>query len=495
MRLSTSVQLSKTSTDPALSQCFSTHERLQFARSSRSNALNCLLTQNTRRSSIADRRGLNIRELEPPRNPPRLKKKEQRSKSHGDDKSWFLSYYETLPDTIKRKQFTSEEQAVLAGRIREAVILDATDENLILRQRPRRNLSDTPVLSPSLKSPVFSGKGSGVRKRASTSSMADAFLESFQWIDDESKLDLHLDAYHASIFPPSRGDHKPTFRRQISVSKLPLGRTSVCPIEPKCHEKPSPPPSTRSRSKSQALSLSASKNAQAPKHKLNSSLSSIDSNAAHYQDPEARLKLRVYLASPQKFDEIIEFGFPSMDSAVKTPDAEKRPQKLISKRSSRDMLRNRISSPVFEHSYLNDDAASLFEDDTSMADSEAPITPLEYDGGFPSQRSPCNQSGRLLTGDQPGTLKLPAKLQDPYTQVMAGNREPTLRMTLTRQDLRDESAIYGWQSKENSSTEDLECNKHTRGPMGGADGWGPTEKETGVVKRFWKKVKIQRKAS
>lgn len=489
-----SVQWSNTSTDRALSQYFSTLERLRFAQSSRSNALNSLPAQNhPRRCSIADRRGLKISELEPRRNTSRRLKKKQDSISNSNEKSWFLSNYETFPDTIKRKQFSSEEQALLAGRIREAVILDAADENLISRRRPRRNPSDPPVLSPSLKSSIFSGKTSGTLRRASMSSMADTFLDSFQWIDEESKLDLHLDAYHASIFPPSTGDRKPTFRRQLSVTKLPFGSTSVCPIESKSLDPISPTLSIHSRSKSRGNLLVAPKNPA--KHKLNSSLSSIDPNATYYQDPEARLKLRVYLASPQKFDEIIEFGFPSMDSAVDTPEPEKRPQKLISKRSSRDMLRDRISSPVFEHSFFNDDTASLFEDDTSMADSEAPITPLECDGGFPPQRSPYNLNGKPLADCQTGATKLPAKQQDPYTQVMAGNREPTLRMTLTRQDLRDESAIYGWQSKETLALEDLDSHKNTRGPAGGAESWGSTEKETGVVKRFWNKVKSQRKAS
>lgn len=398
-----------------------------------------------------------------------------------------------MPDTIKRKQFSSEEQAVLGNRIREAVILDAADENLITRRR--RMASDPPILSPSLKSPVFShsGKSTGTRRRASMSSMADTFFDSFQWIDGGSKLDPHLDDYHASIFPPLKSDRKPSFRRQMSISKLPFGRSSVYSIELPSPKPISPTFSTHSRSKTRAISMIGPKHAA--KHKVNSSLSSIDPDATYYQDPDARLKLRVYLASPQKFDEIIEFGFPSMDGAVDTSRKDNRSPKLISKRSSRDMLRKKISSPAFEHSFFNDDTASLFEDDRSMADSEAPITPLEYESGFPAQRSPYYYSGKPLADGQPGTTKLPGKQQDPYTQVMAGNREPTLRMTLTRQDLRDESAIYGWQSKEPLVMEDLESHRYPRGPMGGPDGWGPIEKENGVVKRFWKRVKNQRRIS
>jgi hypothetical protein len=81
---------------------------------------------------------------------------------------------------------------------------------------------------------------------------------------------------------------------------------------------------------------------------------------------------------------------------------------------------------------------------------------------------------------------------------MAGNREMTLRMTLTRPDLRaDETAIYGWQTSHKSTLQEplavQELNdKEMRGPFGGSDGWGPEEKENGVVKRFWNKVKSGR---
>jgi hypothetical protein len=85
---------------------------------------------------------------------------------------------------------------------------------------------------------------------------------------------------------------------------------------------------------------------------------------------------------------------------------------------------------------------------------------------------------------------------------MAGNREMTLRMTLTRPDLRaDESAIYGWQAtksplREASPTIEEDEKFAVKGPLGGNDGWGPIDKEDGVVKRFWNKMKsTQRKTS
>lgn len=79
----------------------------------------------------------------------------------------------------------------------------------------------------------------------------------------------------------------------------------------------------------------------------------------------------------------------------------------------------------------------------------------------------------------------------------------TLRMTLTRPDLRaDETTLYGWQTnksplrEEPLALEDLDEKFDVRGPLGGIDGWGPTEKENGVVKRLWNRVRSsQRKSS
>lgn len=225
------------------------------------------------------------------------------------------------------------------------------------------------------------------------------------------------------------------------------------------------------------------------------SISSIDPNAAHYQDPEARLKLRVYLASPQKFDEAIEFGFPSLDAVTDVMDKENRPPRM-----SKDQIKAKKSFADSGRSFLNDDTASLFEDDTSMADPESPITPLGIsDLGYrPQHRAlcPATNKGSKTSADYSHLgIKKPAVVKQPetYTHAMAGSREMTLRMTLTRPDLRaDENTIYGWQTPKSSlreeSTPSPDEKFEVRGPFGGPDGWGAVEKEDGVVKRFWHRV-------
>lgn len=387
---------------------------------------------------------------------------------------------------------------ILAGRLRESVILDAADEAIYkASRRASRNL--TPLFDLATPSSTRSSMDSRRNSQDTTSNMAAAIYDSFRWMDEEEDLDLklQLDDYHANldgfVIPTTSSNRRPSFRRQLSITKLPFARNSLSSLQPKYESSTSPTP--HRRQKSRALSLIA------PKHTSNGSISSIDPNATHYQDPEARLKLRVYLASPQKFDEAIEFGFPSMDGLAEGNDKENKPPKRL----SRDTAAPKKSYAT-EKSFLNDDNASLFEDDISMVDPESPLTPADPAFRPQHRASPTvGSKGSKTSGDfshlgitKPTLVKQP----ESYTQAMAGSREMTLRMTLTRPDLRaDESTLYGWQSSKSPLREeplslgDPEDKFDVRGPLGGADGWGPMEKENGVVKRFWNKVRSSQRRS
>ncbi|KAG4425523.1 hypothetical protein IFR04_001442 [Cadophora malorum] len=480
---------------------FSTLERLRFAQNSRTNALHDLPIQSHRKSSIADRRGVNVALIEPRRSSSRRQRKIARQQSvSSTEASWFL----TLPDKIKNKQFSREEQVLLAGRLRESVILDAADEAIYkASRRASRKLPVTPLFDDSRPGTPRSSTDSSRPniQQENTSNMAAHMYESFRWMDEEQDLDLKLvlDDYHANldgvVIPTPASARRPSFRRQMSVSKMPFGRNSLSsqprsPLSPK-----SEPPLNHGRTRSRTMSLIQ------PKHVAKLSVATIDPNAAHYQDPEARLKLRVYLASPQKFDEAIEFGFPSMDGMTDITDKENKPPT----RMSRDVNGTKKSFGIDRgQSFLNDDMASLFDDDVSMADPESPLTP-RGDLGFRSQNQSIANSGpngsktssdfSHLGINKPTLVKQP----ETYTHAMAGSREMTLRMTLTRPDLRaDETTIYGWQRCKSPLSEEpstsMDEKSEMRGPLGGADGWGP-DKESGVVKRFWNKVKSSQRKS
>lgn len=424
--------------------------------------------------------------------------------------SWFL----TLPDKIRKKQFSTDEQNLFVGRCRESVILDAADEAIYKpSRRASRNL--TPMLSSptsdtsSIRDSMDSLRSEPVAERPT--SIGKALMESFRWMDEEDNLDLRLvlDDYHANldgvVLPSPSSTQRPSFRRNMSISKIPFGRTSVSstksPLSPRSPSSPAFKPHNRQMSRTISMIQS--------KHGVSESVSSIDPHATHYQDPEARLKLRVYLASPQKFDEAIEFGFPSMEGVTDADKENKRPRK-VSKEINMHKLPKLPLGDKKTQTFLNDDNMSLSEDDVSMIEPESPVTPSEVDATFKSQaqlRPSASSKGRPSEDFSHLGIKKPIlhKQQDSYTQALAGSREMTLRMTLTRPDLRaDESVLYGWQgqSKTPSNEEPLPGavtaatnEKFVQGPFGGVDGWGPAEKDNGVVRRIWNRVRSQRRSS
>lgn len=400
---------------------------------------------------------------------------------------------------------------ILAGRLRESVILDAADEAVYKARRESRRMKPTvdPVTPAT---PITPRSSTSHRNSEDTrSSMTAAMYDSFRWMDEESDLDLRLvlDDYHANldgvVIPTQASTRRPSFRRQMSISKRPFGRSSFSSLQ---HYNPRSPKMESPNNHNRTLSL------MQPKHVTQNSVSTIDPNATHYQDPEARLKLRVYLASPQKFDEAIEFGFPSLDGGDKENNVPRRASKEQPSRgrTSREVSGMKNSFATDGGISFLDDTASLFEDDVSMADPESPVTPPGVDlGSQPQTRTSTSAYGGARSNQTSAdyshlgiTKPMVVKPQDGYTQAMAGSREMTLRMTLTRPDLRaDETTIYGWQTTKSTPKEafaaiedEIDEKMDSRGPFGGVDGWGPTEKEDGVVKRFWNRVKSsQRKGT
>lgn len=209
--------------------------------------------------------------------------------------------------------------------------------------------------------------------------------------------------------------------------------------------------------------------------------------------------LRVYLASPQKFDEVIEFGFPSEQDVI-AASSDKERQVSNKHGGSKSGLSDTNKT------FFNDDAGSLLEDDMSIAEPDSPVTPSEDIFKYQHSRLMSMSEANTTTRNEFTHLGFrkptPHKHAESYSLSSTGAREMTLRMTLTRPDLRaEEDVIYGWQAKERVKTppksatpEPLE-QAPMRGPFDGEDGWGPLPKNDGVVKRFWNKMKPQRKTT
>ncbi|CAH0049840.1 unnamed protein product [Clonostachys solani] len=206
----------------------------------------------------------------------------------------------------------------------------------------------------------------------------------------------------------------------------------------------------------------------------------VDPAAAHYQDPEARMKLRAYLASPQKFDEALEFGFPSRDDDDRDDRDDRRPKHDDDEVDPMDQLR----------SFLDDDKSSTYSDNSTVDDLESPKTPPMLDKPLPL----------LPAGGKCGD----AFMVKPQNYQNGTHREMTLRMTLTRPDLRaNEDDIYRWQQSvevrkahmrgeilaPDSLNKNLDAKSRIDKELAAIDQENYNQTEGGMVKRLWKRVR------
>lgn len=400
-----------------------------------------------------------------------------------EDAQW----YQRLPDKVRQKHFTKDEQRELAGR-RSSWILDAADESVLRAGRQR--IHSVPTVGTSYS---YSSSESSVHTLEdeqpidSAVDMDESILDTFRWMNDDDDLDLTLDDYHShlatSTEPASRrSSRRPSFRRSISLTALPhvephrplSGEANVCvpPLPAISPRNSSQRGSSRSRTRHHDI---------APTQPLRVT----DQPAKHYQDPEARLKLRVYLASPSKFDEALEFGFPSLESSDNLPEP-RRPS----------ISRNHYTEPILStfydsenHSFL-DSLDSDSDDPESLPEMSIPNTPSDAMFFRNTHRLPTSKptSSDIERPFWRSPERLNVKPVDhqqaqhqPYV-VVGCNREMTLRMTLTRPDLRaSDNLLYGTGDNDPLALEQLPL------PSTRDDIWDQSKETGGTMKSFWKK--------
>lgn len=346
-----------------------------------------------------------------------------------------VDWFSSLPPAVQRKLF-SKEECLFYTRGRDTVILDAADETL----RRRSGFSSQLVpFEPRISDDetVVDWEDLEHKSRLDASGdMCDYSTKGFRWLEDEEDLDLKLDDYHEAIAATNRraaSASEPTkrpSRRKSSLSSRSIYRgrssTSSCrpPTEPPIA--PAVPPIYQ-HPRSPSFSI---------KHlRSKASLSSLDPRATHYQDPAARMKLRLYLASPQKFDEAVEFGFPSV--AERKRWAHSRP------------MTSPQPGPELNRTFFHDDTPSLSGDDGDDGD-EVDERDHLYDPRTPED--PVFQVNRPLhkasvdgaNGLKPFFLR---RQPEAYARGIAADREMTLHMTLTRPDLRSPEELQLDQSK------------------------------------------------
>jgi len=355
------------------------------------------------------------------------------------DAQWFLE----LPENIQKKHFSREERILLANKC-GSIIVDAADETLYrMNCRPKSAGSiSTASGIGSLYRPSF--ESDVVRARE------DARM-SFRWMEENGELDLRLQPFHereVHSAPQSRGRRRRTF-------SLSSRRTSS--------SAPVAAAASLSRPSLSRRGASAPKPVGPPP----SSPFSCDSEATYYQDPEARLKLRVYLSSPQKFDEAIEFGFPSQTDA----------NNFFKLHPGTPTIR-RVPPERSEDPLIVDDFFAESEEVAELTDEEDREEVVEIVDTVP-------ESPRRMRSSDSNTPKaLVPVVLDHYPHTNPGNREMTLKMTLTRKDLRDDDGNQasrdGALALEELPPESEQC----------IVDWDAIDKESASsLKRLWRKVK------
>ena len=214
------------------------------------------------------------------------------------------------------------------------------------------------------------------------------------------------------------------------------------------------------------------------------SVGGADGEAVYYRNPEARSKPRQNLPSPQKFDEALTYGFPSSPQPDEDGPEPRRSPPSTANNDAKAFLQGDVMSFIDR---LETDPPPEAEDEAgseaaSEPDTDSPSTPGDADwswrtskynrlsifGGLDTDSLPSLSLNAYQipplptrrpppTSPAPATPRSPLLLYDPALPPGPGasnllNREMTLRMTLTRPDLRaDDEQLYGWQTQQQRS--------------------------------------------
>ncbi|KAF9889488.1 hypothetical protein FE257_007197 [Aspergillus nanangensis] len=385
-----------------------------------------------------------------------------------------LQYFFALPPKIQQTHFSPEERHHLDQAYRDTEIFDPSDRAIYRLEKTCRSHSSIESCPSGTTAVALSHPSTRYFDSSEVDSdddMDESLYDSFRWLDEDGELDLTLDEYHAHVVNstprlPSRS--RPSFRRTWSLNSVGLGRKPSSSVP---HRK-IPSSSQSSTVPSSLTNVIGRGTTSRPTsrqihsfHAPRSSTSSVDPSAQYYQDPEARLKLRVYLASPQKFDEAVEFGFPALrDKESRVPE--------------RGRNNPKSKTQEFIGTFLEDEDVSTLEEKDGK---HATVSRVSYI----VENSQDPQSSSLKNIKRQTWVVPSAKAA---SSGHMNNREMTLKMTLTRPDLRTESPEPPSPAADPLKLEDL--------PSGGSGSplWDAEKSETGeqgLMKKMWRKIRKQ----
>ncbi|KAF2416330.1 hypothetical protein EJ08DRAFT_739608 [Tothia fuscella] len=381
-------------------------------------------------------------------------------------------WYQSLPFKVGRQQFSREEQIFLSARLNS------------VGPRLSQTASVDPLgLSCRLSSRSLSPYHTSCRERG-TSPIPKALPPRPSDIPVSLPEKLQLDAFKMNCFgaPPSRKVTTPSY----SGTSQSLSRPSIHLRRHSIMTRSTTPSSTQpmtfarhNRHVSRATTISALRPS------TDSSIHRADHPAAHYQDPDARNKLRQYFASPHKFDEAVEFGFP----APTAPAADPELFRIYQSTSGNDAQRiSKRDLTFLDHS----DEGTDSDDGSSDGDLESPVTPTDTEDRLVDARL---YGSSIFAGiDTSDTLSLNFKIEHDLfltTLPQVSNREMTLRLTLTRADLRaNEEEPYGWRREDDPlALEPLHITDDEDGARGAFTNPKSSRRRSEMFKKFIGKVK------
>ncbi|KHJ36331.1 hypothetical protein EV44_g5836 [Erysiphe necator] len=368
-------------------------------------------------------------------------------------------------------------------RYRRSIILDTTGK-VIERKSPiitSHHLSGeiyTPLtgdsmLSSHLGSVINVNFQSGLNNtNRKNSSVPDAYA-SLDWVEDDKdlNLDFSLNEYHEDVSlrsPNYSYKMKPSLRQGIPGNH-PRTIMTPSPLSPKFKYLHPTDLISRSRADSLANSIKMTK----------TSISMTHNNALTAQGSIKSFKDK---SGQEKSHTLVNTKLVQPTNSPKSIPISKKPE-------------NQIPTPNISFSTNN------VKPQSSGATSDKGPNKQKYaineKSDVQKRRSYTISSTRLpsfsIDSSHPGTSR-PIIVKKIDSPLSSGNNQMTLRMTLTRPDLRaDEAKIYAWQNSkfphQNQYPVGEFSNKFEgKGPFGGPDGWILEEKEGNMVKKLWNKV-------
>jgi hypothetical protein len=235
-------------------------------------------------------------------------------------------------------------------------------------------------------------------------------------------------------FRPSSSRRSFSRKQVMSLAPLPLPPPCLTPAMP-----PLPSPNTMRTLQTVGVRLGESPPS------TTTLVESPPPTTKYYKDVRARQKLRDYLSSPEGFDEALEFGFPKERPEPEWPITVSDASRDSS--SDEELVPRSKEDQDNDNSGLEDDTGD--DTDTATDSLHSPRTPSLFLDQFENTSS-SHDSGIALSCNSAHHTSSGSITKGPYRPTIRSlspdidGRQMTLRMTLTRADLRaPEEELYG----------------------------------------------------